>query len=451
MNIHILGICGTFMGSLAILAKSIGHSVSGSDDNVYPPMSEQLEAAGIAVHFGYAPSQLSPAPELVVIGNALSRGNACVESVLDQGLAYTSGPQWLAEQVLRGRHVLAVSGTHGKTTASALLAWLLEAAGRAPGFLIGGVPSNFGISTRLGSSSYFVIEADEYDTAFFDKRSKFVHYRPGLLIVNNIEFDHADIFRDLDEIIRQFHHLIRTLPARGNVLIRWGDPVIARVLEMGCWTPVQTFGVGGGDWRMTALNSDYSAFEIRGPHGGPHRVDWGLFGMHNAENAVAAIAAACATGVDLGQACAAAGKFLGVRRRLERLAVINGVSVYDDFAHHPTAIQATLSALRQHVGRQRILAVLEPRSNSMKLGVHRNELARSLAQADEVIIYRPDGLPWDLNASVASLSGRCRILDAIDPILDAAAKWSRSGDHVVIMSNGGFGGIHHRLIDRLRG
>lgn len=449
MNVHILGICGTFMGSVAVLAQELGHRVGGSDADVYPPMSTQLQAHGIRLQQGYRPENLTPAPDLVIVGNALARGNPCVESLLDRDLPYTSGPRWLAENVLRGRHVLAVSGTHGKTTTSALLSWILESGGLSPGFLVGGVPGNFGISSRLGNSRYFVVEADEYDTAFFDKRSKFVHYRPRTLVINNIEYDHADIFCDLEAIRRQFHQLIRTIPGTGSIIVRAGDAEISRVLEQGCWTPVQSFGVDYGDWAVTALRGDFSEFDLRDPAGARHRVRWGLLGRHNAENAAAAVAAAVAIGMEPARACAAAGSFQGVSRRLERLAVAGGVTVYDDFAHHPTAIRATVSALRQHVGNGRILAVLEPRSNTMKLGVHRHELVTALAQADQVIIYRPENLSWDLQGSVAGLGSRCRVVDGIDAVVDAAVQWSRPGDHVIIMSNGGFGGIRSLLVQRL--
>ena len=451
MNIHVLGIGGTFMAGLAILAKQLGQSIAGTDARVYPPMSEQLAVQGIRLHEGYAAAHLSPAPDLVVIGNALSRGNPSIEYVLDHGLPYASGPEWLADHVLQGRHVLAVSGTHGKTTTTALLSWLLEAGGLSPGYLVGGIPVNFGVSARLGQGQCFVVEADEYDTAFFDKRSKFVHYRPRTLIINNIEYDHADIFADLADIRRQFHHLIRTVPASGRIFVPHDSPEVARVLEMGCWTPVSTIGREAGDWQFRPLKQDYTAFEVRPPAGAGHAVEWPLIGRHNAENGTAAIAAACAAGMGLAQCCEAAGRFLGVKRRLEQLGTVKGIRVYDDFAHHPTAIAATLAALRLHVGDARILAVLEPRSNTMKLGAHSDELASSLGHADRVLMFRPGDLSWDLEAAVAALGEKCSIISGIDPIIESAVAWARPGDHVVIMSNGGFGGIHKRMLGALAG
>ncbi len=367
MHIHILGICGTFMGSLAVLAKEAGHRVTGSDANVYPPMSTQLEAQGIELTQGYDPAQLDPAPDLVVIGNALSRGNPAVEYVLDQGLPYVSGPQWLAEHVLQGRWVLAVAGTHGKTTTTSMLAWVLEHAGMSPGFLIGGVPQNFGISARLGGTPFFVVEADEYDSAFFDKRSKFVHYRPRTTILNNLEYDHADIFPDLAAIERQFHHLVRTIPSSGLIIHPIAETALVRVLQMGCWTPVQTTGAGG-QWQARLLAEDGSRFEVRFDGEVQGTVNWELTGQHNVANALATLAAARHVGVVPAMGVAALSEFRSVKRRMEKVAEVRGVTVYDDFAHHPTAIATTLQGLRARVGGERIIAVIEPRSNSMKLG-----------------------------------------------------------------------------------
>lgn len=449
MHIHILGICGTFMGGLALLARELGYEVTGSDSHVYPPMSTQLETAGITLHEGYDPASLEPVPDRVIIGNALSRGNPAVEYVLDRELPHSSGPQWLAEHILRGRHVLAVAGTHGKTTTSSILAWLLEAVGLEPGFLIGGVPLDFGISARLGGGRIFVIEADEYDSAFFDKRSKFIHYRPRTLIINNIEFDHADIFRDLEDIKRQFHYLVRTVPGTGRILVRAGDANIQAVLDRGYWTPISTFGLAEAEWQGRLSRADGSVFTVEHQGMAQGEVTWGLPGEHNVENALAAIAAAVATGVKPAESCAALGRFRGIRRRLEKFDEIDGITLYDDFAHHPTAIRATLTALRRRVGDARIIAVLEPRSNTMKLGVHKQELAASLDAADVVHLYQPADLGWRLGEVMAGLGERCAIHSTTDAIIEAIAGAARSGDHVLIMSNGGFEGIHRRLAQRL--
>ncbi len=447
MKIHILGICGTFMGGLAQLAKALGHDVSGSDQHVYPPMSAQLARAGIPVHEGYAREHLQPAPDCVVIGNVMSRGNPAVEYVLDAGLPYTSGPQWLGEHVLAGRHVLAVAGTHGKTTTSGMLAWILERAGLQPGFLIGGVPRDFGVSARLGRGEAFVVEADEYDTAFFDKRAKFVHYRPRTVVLNNLEFDHADIFDSLADIQRQFHHLIRTVPGRGQILVRAGDAALEAVLQQGCWTPVARFGeAAGADWRLELLSPEGSAFRVHHAGGG-ETVSWGLLGDHNAYNATAAMAAAAQAGVAPAAAAEALGSFRGVKRRLEVIARIDGITLYDDFAHHPTAIATTLAGLRRQGG-GRIVAVLEPRSNTMRMGVHRERLAEALIDADRVFLYRPADLSWDLEAVAARCAGE--VLDDIPALVARLADVLRPGDRVVIMSNGGFGGLHARLPAALR-
>lgn len=447
MHLHILGICGTLMGGIARLAREAGHEVSGSDANVYPPMSTQLAALGIDVKQGYLPRHLEPAPDCVIIGNALSRGNPAVEYVLDRGIDYTSGPQWLAEHILRGRWVLAVAGTHGKTTTSSMLAWILEQAGLQPGFLIGGVPHNFGETARLGSGPFFVIEADEYDSAFFDKRSKFVHYRARTAILNNLEFDHADIFADLAAIELQFHHFLRTVPASGLIVSNARDEAIGRVLKRGCWTPVETFG-GNDGWAAGPDESDGCDIFWRGEKQG--RLHWGLLGEHNRHNALAAIAAARHAGVTPGAAITALGAFQGVKRRLEIRGTAHGVTVYDDFAHHPTAIATTIAGLRRSVGSARIIAVLEPRSNTMRLGVHQHTLGPSLAGADSVLLYAPPDLGWNLAGVAATLAGKGQVFDSIDAIVAHLAQQTRAGDHVLIMSNGGFGGLHERLLEALR-
>lgn len=448
MHIHILGICGTFMGSLALLAKELGHRVTGSDANVYPPMSTQLEEQGIALMQGYAPEHLKPAPDLVVVGNALSRGNPAVEYMLDAGLPYVSGPQWLAEHVLQGRWVLAVAGTHGKTTTSSMLAWILEYAGMQPGFLIGGVPQNFGVSARLGETDFFVVEADEYDSAFFDKRSKCVHYRPRTTVLNNLEFDHADIFPDLAAIELQFHHLLRTVPSNGLVIYPAREAALQRVIDKGCWTPVQTTGADG-QWQAQLLKDDGSDFSVTLDGVEQGRVQWSLTGLHNVANALAALAAARHVGVMAAHGAQALGEFQNVKRRMQKLACVHGVTVYDDFAHHPTAIASTLDGLRKQVGKQQIIAVIEPRSNSMKLGAHRQGLAPSTVDADHVFWYAPDNLGWDLAGSVADAPVPTRVCNTLQEIIDGVLALAQADTQVVIMSNGGFGGIHAQLIDAL--
>lgn len=448
MHIHILGICGTFMGSLALLAKELGHRVTGSDANVYPPMSTQLEEQGIALMQGYAPEHLKPAPDLVVVGNALSRGNPAVEYMLDAGLPYVSGPQWLAEHVLQGRWVLAVAGTHGKTTTSSMLAWILEYAGMQPGFLIGGVPQNFGVSARLGETDFFVVEADEYDSAFFDKRSKCVHYRPRTTVLNNLEFDHADIFPDLAAIELQFHHLLRTVPSNGLVIYPAREAALQRVIDKGCWTPVQTTGADG-QWQAQLLKDDGSDFSVTLDGVEQGRVQWSLTGLHNVANALAALAAARHVGVMAEHGAQALGEFQNVKRRMQKLACVHGVTVYDDFAHHPTAIASTLDGLRKQVGKQQIIAVIEPRSNSMKLGAHRQGLAPSTVDADHVFWYAPDNLGWDLAGSVADAPVPTRVCNTLQEIIDGVLALAQADTQVVIMSNGGFGGIHAQLIDAL--
>jgi UDP-N-acetylmuramate: L-alanyl-gamma-D-glutamyl-meso-diaminopimelate ligase len=449
-RLHILGICGTFMGGLALIARELGWRVSGCDSNVYPPMSDQLAAAGIALHEGYDPAQL-PDDALIVIGNALSRGNPAVEAVLDRGLSYQSGPQWLAENVLADRWVLAVAGTHGKTTASSMLAWLLEDAGLAPGFLIGGVPLNFGVSARLGKSDFFVIEADEYDTAFFDKRAKFVHYHPRTLLINNLEFDHADIYPDLAAIQRQFHHLIRCVPGAGRIITPVDEPAIEEMLALGCWTPRETVAVGLGvaDWLAQLEEPSGTRWALRSPQGQSVTVQWSQRGAHNVANALGACAAARHVGVTPEHASEALGRFRGVRRRLELRGEPAGVRVYDDFAHHPTAIEKTLQALRHNEGSGQLLAVIEPRSNTMRMGEHRMALAPATAAADQVFWYQPAGLNWSLDDVVDASTVPAQIFSDIDTLVAAITSRAAPGDDVVIMSNGSFGGIHQRLLDAL--
>ena len=444
MHLHILGICGTFMGSLALLARDLGHQVSGSDANVYPPMSTQLQAQGIQLMEGYDPAHLEPAPDLVVIGNALSRGNPAVEYVLDKGIPYVSGPEWLARHVLQDRWVMAVAGTHGKTTTSSLLAWILEDAGMAPGFLIGGVPQNFGISARLGDTPFFVVEADEYDSAFFDKRSKFVHYRPRTAILNNLEFDHADIFEDLSAIERQFHHLVRTIPSSGLIIHPQQEQALHRVIGMGCWTPVQTTGQGG-DWQARLLADDGSRFEVWLDGQLQGVAEWSQTGEHSVANALTALAAARHVGVTPQQGIAALAGFASPKRRMEKLIEINGITLYDDFAHHPTAIATTLAGLRASIGDQRLIAIIEPRSNTMRLGSHMSALAPSVKQASEVIWYQPPGLDWSLESVIADSPVPAQVSTDIDGIIDQVLASAEPGTRIVIMSNGGFGGIHQKM------
>jgi UDP-N-acetylmuramate: L-alanyl-gamma-D-glutamyl-meso-diaminopimelate ligase len=495
MRIHILGICGTFMGGIAALARELGYEVTGSDANVYPPMSDQLRALGITLREGYAAEHLQPAPDLVVVGNALSRGNPAVEYLLDTRLPYISGPQWLGENVLGDRMVCAVAGTHGKTTTTSLLAHLLESAGRDPGFLVGGVPGNFGVSARLGaqplsppergsgqgwapnedpyksepssgaarhllpegegkiessSATPFVIEADEYDTAFFDKRSKFVHYRPGIAVLNNLEYDHADIFPDVAAIQRQFHHLVRIVPGNGRLIVNAHDERLAEVLAMGCWTPVESFGIGRGDWQATLVEADGSAFAV---HRGGRligEIRWSLLGNHSVMNALAALAAAAAAGADPQALLPAFASFQSVKRRMERVGEVHGVQVYDDFAHHPTAIATTLAGLRAKVGDARILVALEPRSNSMRQGAHAAALAPSLADADAVVFLQRPELPWDAGQVTAALEGRGTTVATVEALIASLLARVQPGDQVVFMSNGGFEAAPRRFVDALR-
>jgi UDP-N-acetylmuramate: L-alanyl-gamma-D-glutamyl-meso-diaminopimelate ligase len=457
MKLHILGVCGTFMGGVAALARALGDTVEGSDAGVYPPMSDQLRQLGIALAEGYRAEHIAADTDLVLVGNALSRGNPAVEHVLNARLAYTSGAQWLAERVLPGRTTLAVAGTHGKTTTTSILAYLLDAAGRDPGFLIGGVAGDFGVSARLGGAGaggeapLFVVEADEYDTAFFDKRSKFVHYRPTVAVLNNLEFDHADIFPDLAAIQRQFHHLVRTVPGNGRLIVNGEDAALAEVLAMGCWTPVTTFGFDAGcDWRADVIEADASAFEVfrHGERLGVVR--WPLLGRHNVLNALAALAAADAVGVEVSPLLDRLSGFAGIKRRLEVVGNAAGVQVYDDFAHHPTAIRTTLEGLRARVGSGRLLVALEPRSNSMRLGAHADQLAPALEAADAVVFLHRPGLPWDADKVVAEVRGQAETVADVDRLLDRLAALARPGDHVVFMSNGGFEAAPVRMVELLR-
>jgi UDP-N-acetylmuramate: L-alanyl-gamma-D-glutamyl-meso-diaminopimelate ligase len=449
MKIHILGVCGTFMGGIALLAKEMGHLVSGSDTNVYPPMSTLLMENGIEIHNGYGIDPLKEELDIVIIGNALSRGNESVEYVLNQRLAYTSGPQWLSSHILKDKHVIAVSGTHGKTSTTSMLAWVLECAGKSPGFLIGGVAENFGVSARLGNSDYFVVEADEYDTAFFDKRSKFIHYQPRTLIINNLEFDHADIFGEIGDIIREFRRLVAIIPGKGRIVIKANEPNIKKVLEAGCWSPTVSFGEKSGDWQCLIESEDYSRFTVLHQGKQVSSVSWDIIGQHNAENALATISAADLIGITPLVAAQALTTFKSVKRRLQKLGVINNITIYDDFAHHPTAISATLSALRANVGDKRIIAIFEPRSNTMKMGVHEDTLAQAFEKADIICAYIPVNIAWDMNRAFLSLGSRYHGHNDIHSILDDMEDELKSGDHVVIMSNGSFEGIHQKLIYRL--
>lgn len=456
MHIHILGICGTFMGGLAVLAKEAGHKVTGCDANVYPPMSTQLQAQGIDLIEGFAPDQVNLQPDLFVIGNVVSRGNPLMEEILNRGLPYTSGPQWIGEHILRNKWVLSVAGTHGKTTTSSMLAWILEETGYDPGFLIGGVPMNFGISARLAGkaddSNFFVIEADEYDTAFFDKRSKFVHYRTKTAVLNNLEYDHADIFPDLGAIETQFHHLVRTVPSVGRLIVNGREDSLRRVISRGCWSETEWFGVDGNEgWSLK--DHDDGSFDVRFNGEIQGTVAWSLTGEHNRLNALASIAAARHVGVPPALAIEALAKFENVKRRMEVRGTVNGITVYDDFAHHPTAIATTVAGLRRKVGGERILAVLEPRSNTMKLGTMKEALPGSLKDADLVFGYGAktgkDALGWNLGEALAPLGAKAGAYDDLEVLVQAIVKAAKPGDHVLVMSNGGFGGVHQKILDAL--
>lgn len=467
MHLHILGICGTFMGSLALLARELGHTVTGSDQSVYPPMSTQLENAGITLMQGYDASHLQPHPDLVIVGNAMKRGIPAVEYMLDAGLAYTSGPAFLADHVLHGKHVLAVAGTHGKTTTTTMLAWVLEQAGLNPGFLIGGVPLGFSHSARLGGSKergglkngkdYFVVEADEYDSAFFDKRSKFVHYHPRTVILNNLEFDHADIFDDLAAIQKQFHHLVRTIPASGQIILPEGVDALDEVLAMGCWTPISKTAIqtansqnsSSSEWQAVLKSEDGSSFAVHYQGQEVGTVNWSMTGLHSVANGIAAIAAAHHINIEPAQACLALSNFGGVKRRMELLGTVRGVDVYDDFAHHPTAIETTLDGIRKKIGNRRLWAIIEPRSNTMRMGNFKAQLAESARVADQVIWYQPAGLDWDLQPVVAAATNAAQVGNDLDTIINRVKTEATDGDVVVIMSNGGFGGLHGKVMAAL--
>ncbi|MFW1675777.1 UDP-N-acetylmuramate:L-alanyl-gamma-D-glutamyl-meso-diaminopimelate ligase [Acinetobacter baumannii] len=453
MHLHILGICGTFMGSLALLARDLGHKVTGSDSNVYPPMSTQLENAGIELMQGYDRSHLQPHPDLVIVGNAMKRGIDAVEYMLNEGLPYISGPQFLADHVLQGKHVLGVAGTHGKTTTTTMLAWVLDQAGLNPGFLIGGVPLGFSESARLGGGKYFVVEADEYDSAFFDKRSKFVHYHPKTAILNNLEFDHADIFDDLAAIQKQFHHLVRTIPSEGRIIAPITETHIDEVLEMGCWTPVIRTSLEANEKAALSaelISIDGSHFKVLENGNVVGEVKWSMTGQHSVANALATIVAAQHVGVSLEKACEALSNFGGVKRRMELLGTINGIEVYDDFAHHPTAIDTTLDGARKRLGERRLWAIIEPRSNTMRMGSHKDGLAHSARLADEVIWYQPEGLDWDLQPVIEAATNHAQVSRSLDEIIERIVNEAGEGDAVVIMSNGGFGGLHQKLMSALK-
>ncbi len=456
MHLHILGICGTFMGGIAAIARAAGHRVTGSDRNVYPPMSTQLAALGIDVIEGYEPDQLALRPDVFVVGNVMSRGSPLVEALLASGQPFESGPEWLARNVLRqdDRWVLGVAGTHGKTTTSSLLAWILEHAGLAPGFLIGGVPLDFGVSARLGGGRHFVIEADEYDTAFFDKRAKFVHYRPRTAVLNNLEHDHADIYPDVASIQKQFHFLLRTVPGNGRLVVNAEEPRLEEVLQQGCWTPVERFAtrvLPNADWHVApTAGADFAGFDVLRGDRHVGRVDWSLLGRHNAANALAAIVAAVHAGVDEQAAVEALCRFGGVRRRLEVRGVVGGVTVYDDFAHHPTAIATTLEGVRRKAGAGRVVAVLEPRSNTMKLGTHKAALTDSLRGADRVFVYRSPEVRWDVAEAMQPLGTLATVEADPGALVAMLAGEARRGDHFVLMSNGSFGGLHEKLLHALR-
>ena len=455
MHIHILGIRGTFMGGIAALAKAGGHEVSGCDAGVYPPMSTQLKKLGIDVHEGFDAGQLDEAPDCVVVGNVVSRGFDVVEAMLDRELPYQSGPQWLADNVLRGQHVLAVTGTHGKTTTASMLAWVLQHAGLEPGFLIGGVPANFGVSARFGGGKCFVVEADEYDTAFFDKRAKFVHYRPNTVILNNLEFDHADIYKDLDAILWQFHQLLRMVPGQGRLIANSGDENIQKLLAMGCWTPVETFGLDeDAEWQGGFADASERRIRVSGPGADSAETRWRIGGAHNLENALGASAAARSVGVDLATAVEAMALFEGVKRRMERTATVGDIAIYDDFAHHPTAIRRAISAMKRRYPGNRLLVAVEPRSNTMKLGVHNDELAESLDGADLVWMFRPDDMGDEFDAALEPLGSKLRKFDDYDAIVNDMSQRVLAGDQVVFMSNGSFGGARQTLtavLQRTRG
>ncbi len=459
MHIHILGICGTFMGGVAALARAAGHKVSGCDGNVYPPMSTQLRELGIEIHEGFDAAQLDIQPDCVVVGNIMSRGFEVVEAMLDRGIPYTSGPQWLAEHVLQKQHVLAVAGTHGKTTSASMLAWILHDAGLEPGFLIGGIPANFGVSARFGGSKYFVVEADEYDTAFFDKRAKFVHYRPRTVVLNNLEFDHADIYKDLDAIKWQFHQLLRMVPGSGKIICNGSDANLPSLLQQGCWTPLEYFSCGdktgtGDGWQARFVNSNQRRISVTSPAGKTAESSWQMGGQHNLENALAAIAAACDVGVAFEDAVDSMARFDGVKRRMERTATVANIAIYDDFAHHPTAIRRSIDAMKKRYPGHRVVIAIEPRSNTMKMGVHKDALADSLAAADVIWMYRPEDVGAEFEESLRPLGDKLRLHNDYDKLVNDMSVKVLSGDQVIFMSNGGFGGARQTLtavLQRTRG
>lgn len=449
MHIHILGICGTFMAGVAVLAKQQGHRVTGSDANIYPPMSTQLQSQGIEIYEGYDPKYLTPTPDCIIIGNAMKRGNPTIEYILNENLPFISGPQWLAENILQNRWVIAVAGTHGKTTTSSMIAWILQKSGFDPGYLIGGIPKNFTTSASLGKSDFFVIEADEYDTAFFDKRSKFVLYRPRTVVLNNLEFDHADIFPDLAAIQTQFHHLVRTIPNNGLIICPKADENVAHVLKQGSWTPVQYFGDANSDWQAKLLKNDGSEFEVYFKQALQGKISWNTVGLHNVNNALAAIAACHHAGITIPAAIDALNEFSGVKRRLEVIGNINGVTIYDDFAHHPTAITTTLAGLRHKINGARLIAVLELGSFTMRTGVHKNTLVNALKEADMAFFALPKGEDWGVAELATKLSSPAAVFPTVEELIESLAIQLKSDDHVVIMSNTGFDGLHQKLLSYL--
>jgi len=448
MHIHILGICGTFMGGIASLAVAKGYRVTGSDENVYPPMSTQLESLGIKLQVGYKSEHLKEKPDMVVIGNALGRGNEAVEYVLNEGLPYQSGPQWLAENLLKDRWVIAVAGTHGKTTTTSMIAWILTYAGFNPGYLVGGIPANFGLSAKWGDDPYFVVEADEYDSAFFDKRSKFVHYRPRTCILNNLEFDHADIFKNLDEIKKQFHHLVRTVPGKGALIVPKTDEALQDVLKMGHWSDISYFGPNG-DWQAILKTQDGSQFEVTHQGKVLGQVNWSLIGDHNVHNALAAIAASVHAGITPQVAIEALAEFQSVKRRMEVRGQVNGVTVYDDFAHHPTAIKTTVAGLRAKIGKKRLIAIVDIRSNTMCMGTHQAELADALTEADHIFVYQSPKVVWNVKEVLSPLKAKANVYQDTQSIIDALIPFVQKEDHVLVMSNGGFDNLHQRLLQSL--
>lgn len=448
MHIHILGICGTFMGGIASLAAEKGFKVTGQDENVYPPMSTQLEKLGIELQEGYQSKHIQPHPDVVVIGNALKRGVEAVEYVLNEGIKYQSGPQWLAENLLNERWVIAVAGTHGKTTTTGMIAWILEFAGFNPGFLVGGIPANFGLSAKWGQDPYFVVEADEYDSAFFDKRSKFVHYHPKTCVLNNLEFDHADIFNNLDEIKKQFHHLVRTVPGKGALIVPKNDKELQEVLKMGAWSDVIPFG-NNGEWQAVLHANDGSSFDVHYQGKNQGQVKWQLIGEHNVSNALAAIAATHHAGIRPGVAIEALAEFQSVKRRMEVKGQVNNVTVYDDFAHHPTAIETTIAGLRAKIGQKRLIAIVDIRSNTMCMGTHQHEMAKSLAEADKVLVFQSPKVSWNIKQTLAQLGDNLMVAQDTQHIIDAVLHMVQPNDHVLIMSNGGFDNIHQRLLQAL--